>query len=349
MAWRPGLIACIALALLAHALALGWLARHLADGPPLMPMVAPLYTRQITATTAPAPPRATPPVRRGKGSTVNAAAPVQPGTSTPPAATPTVVTTEADNMLPQDTPATPVTSAETPPVAPPTASPSPTPAPEPTSAPASVRWPPDTRLSYRLTGWFRGELTGDARVQWQQQGTRYQVRVDIDIGLLASLTLTSQGELGAEGLRPQAYEEIRRGKRRGVVLGTPEVTLADGRQVPRPDGLQDTASQFVDLSYRFAAGLAPLEVGQAVSFWMARPGALDLWTYDVIQRETLQTPRLGAVEAFHLKPRPIANPRGNITAEMWFAPSLQYLPVRIRINQGPEIWLDLLVDTIEQK
>jgi hypothetical protein len=63
----------------------------------------------------------------------------------------------------------------------------------------------------------------------------------------------------------------------------------------------------------------------------------------------LDTTRLGAVEAFHLKPRPIANPRGNITAEMWFAPSLQYLPVRIRVNMGETAYVDLMVDQIEQR
>jgi hypothetical protein len=55
------------------------------------------------------------------------------------------------------------------------------------------------------------------------------------------------------------------------------------------------------------------------------------------------------VQAFHLKPRPIANPRGNITAEMWFAPSLQYLPVRIRVNMGDDVNIDLIVDKIEQR
>ena len=92
-----------------------------------------------------------------------------------------------------------------------------------------------------------------------------------------------------------------------------------------------------------------MEVGRSVSFWMARPGAVDLWTYDVVARETLQLPELGAIEAFHLKPRPIANPRGNITAEMWFAPSLQYLPVRIRVKMGDEAHLDLMVLKIEQR
>jgi len=48
------------------------------------------------------------------------------------------------------------------------------------------------------------------------------------------------------------------------------------------------------------------------------------------------------------KPRPLANPRGNITAEMWFAPSLQYLPVRIRVATG-DAHVDLFVEKIEQR
>ena len=135
------------------------------------------------------------------------------------------------------------------------------------------------------------------------------------------LVLTSQGEVAAQGLLPRAYEELRRSGPRGVRLGDDTITLTDGRGVPRPPGVQDTASQFVELSHRFATGQDALEVGRSVSFWMARPGGVDLWTYDIVDREMLQTPQLGAVDAFHLKPRPIANPRGNITAEMWFAPT----------------------------
>jgi hypothetical protein len=76
---------------------------------------------------------------------------------------------------------------------------------------------------------------------------------------------------------------------------------------------------------------------------------VDYWTYDIVERVVLQTPQLGAVEAFHLKPRPIANPRGNVTAEMWFAPSLQFLPVRIKVNMGEQNHVDLLVEKIEQQ
>jgi hypothetical protein len=162
------------------------------------------------------------------------------------------------------------------------------------------------------------------------------------------MVMTSQGVVTEQGLAPSAYEEARAGKRRTTLLQDDKVILSDGSQVPRPDGVQDTASQFVELSHRFASGQLPLEVGRSVGFWMARPGGVDFWVYDVVDKEVLQTPQFGPVEAFHLKPRPVAAARGSVTAEMWFAPSLQYLPVRIRVTTG-DAWLDLLVEKIEQR
>jgi hypothetical protein len=234
---------------------------------------------------------------------------------------------------------------------------------QPASAPASAasavpaatasasldHWPTDTRLTYQLSGQFRGPLYGDAHVQWQREGARYQVRLDVRIQVFGTQILTSQGEVTPEGLVPRAYEELRPGKRRFAQLGDDVILLENGRTLPRPPGVQDTASQFVELSQRFATGKELLEVGRSVSVWLARPGGVDQWTYDIVDRAQLRTPQMGEVETFHLKPRPIANPRGNYTAEIWIAPSLQYLPVRIRISMGSEAWLDLVVDRIDQR
>ncbi len=90
-------------------------------------------------------------------------------------------------------------------------------------------------------------------------------------------------------------------------------------------------------------------MGKAVPVWLARPGGVDEWTYDVVELENLRSEHLGMVPAYHLKPRPLAKPRGPVTAEIWFAPSLQYLPVRIRLTVGTEAWLDLMVEKIEQQ
>ncbi len=222
------------------------------------------------------------------------------------------------------------------------------------------QWPADTRLSYQVGGYFRGELHGDAQVQWTrppapdaQLNDRYQVRIDISLGL-AKAQLTSQGRVRATGLQPQAYEEqLPARSPRSVKLDARDVLLTDGRRIPRPaDDLsvvQDTASQFVDLGYRFSTGRTVLKEGEFITVWLARPGGLDKWVYDIGPAETIYLPLMGAVQAHHLKPRPLAVARGTITAEMWIAPSLQHLPVRIKITLNKEAHLDLLVQKIEQR
>lgn len=346
MAGRAALIASALLVVGGHALVLDWLADHWRAQPPMRLMADPMFTRLIAPAPPPAARKATPPAVPA-APVLRAATPL--AASLPGAARPTVALPEPAQAeaapTPQMTPPEPA-PVEAATVA--ASAPTPGQMPAPPADPLAG-WPVDTRLSYVLTGWFRGELQGDARVQWQRQADRYQVRVEIDINTFISLTMTSQGQVTPQGLRPSAYEESRRGRTRAMRMDDTDVTLEGGRRLPRPEGLQDTASQFVDLAYRFANQLQPLQTGTQVSFWMARPGAVDLWTYDVVEDVVLQTPKLGAVQAFHLKPRPIANPRGNITAEMWFAPGLQYLPVRIRINQGSDVHLDLLVEKIEQR
>lgn len=357
-----GLLLIVAVVLLLHAIALEWFARHRLQASVLQPMAAPMFTRLLQPEKPPPTPVFKPKVAsvraRRAHSAIDLVAKSTPATTatTTEAATETLAT--ATPVQPEQAASAPApfeigpaastqsdgTATSTLATAPasPDASTATTPTPD--------SWPADTRLNYALSGRFRsGDLYGDARVQWQRTGERYQVRIDIDLSPWVHQVLTSQGAVTPGGLQPEAYEESRRGKNRGVRLEAENIRLDNGRNVARPLGVQDTASQFVELSHRFSTGQDRLEVGQAVSFWMARPGAVDLWTYDVVEREVLRTRKLGEIEAFHLRPRPIANPRGNITAEMWFAPSLQYLPVRIQVKMGDEAMVDLVVDTVEQR
>lgn len=368
----PGrrLLVLLVLVLLAHALVLDWLARQLEPASILRSMPAPMLTRLLQPEAPVAPPPPPGPVARK---------PSRPAVTSiarkPAAPRPRPAASSAEAVAAAAEPEPPPPVAEAPATEPALAPvPAPPPADVATSAPATTEtvaapsqaaasapagpsegrnldgWPVDTRLNYRLGGLFRhGELHGSARVQWQRLDQRYQARVDIDVTLLVSLAMTSQGEVTPQGLKPEAYEELRRSGPRSARIGEDTIVLSDGRKVPKPQGVQDTASQFVELSHRFSSGREPLEVGRSVSFWMARPGGVDLWTYDIVGRDMLRTPAFGDVEAFHLKPRSILNPRGNITAEMWFAPSLQYLPVRIRVSMGDETYVDLMVDKIEQR
>lgn len=336
-------IAVLAVLMLAgHLAAADWLAPLLRGGPGLEPMPEALYTRMLAAQTPPPP------------AVSEAKRPVQRSQTHSPA-----IETVAKSVAEADTQT--AASVEPAPAAPPAAE-SPqvaqapaVPAPEAAAAPASAgsaaatdAWPPNTRMSYFLGGRFRGDITGSAQVEWRNEGGRYQASVLLDVGI-ASMAMTSQGEITARQLVPRIYEERRPGGRiRTVRMDDGTVQLNNGRGIARPEGLQDTASQFVELAQRFATGRTPLEAGRTVDLWLARPGGVDAWTYDVVGKEAVATQQFGTLEAFHLKPRPLANPRGNITAEMWFAPSLQYLPVRIRIAMGEEGFVDLLVQKIER-
>jgi len=218
---------------------------------------------------------------------------------------------------------------------------------------AAFEWPPSTRLTYSLAGNYRGEVQGSALVQWVREGSRYQVHLDVFIGPsfapLVSRRMTSDGELGPTGLVPQRYEETTKvafqSPRRATVQFAPGVaTLSNGSMREVPAAVQDTASQFVQLTWLFTTQPALLEVGRTVELPLALPRRTDSWYYEVIAKERLATPA-GDVEAFHLKPRRAEKrPRGELSAEVWFAPTLQYLPVRIRIQQDADTFVDLTMD-----
>ncbi len=221
------------------------------------------------------------------------------------------------------------------------------------SAAAPFEWPPSTRLTYTLLGNYRGEVHGNARVQWVRQGARYQVHLDVAVGPsfapLMSRNMTSDGELGDAGLVPRRYDEATKlpfqSPRRVTMQFTPEtVTLANGSTREALPGVQDPASQFVHMTWLFTTRPQLLRVGNSVELPLALPRRMDRWVYEVVGQERLNTP-VGALDTFHLKPRRAeSRPRGELSAEVWFAPTLQYLPVRIRIQQDAETFVDLVMD-----
>ncbi len=212
-------------------------------------------------------------------------------------------------------------------------------------------WPASTRLSYVLHGYYRGEMHGWAQVEWLREGERYQVHLDVTVGLpfapLFTRRMSSDGRIVPGGLAPRRYdEETRRAfaapRRATLRFADDGIVLAAGRRVPALPGVQDTASQFVQLVWLFSTEPQRLQAGQQVEMPLALPREVGLWIYDVLGAETVHAP-FGAVEAWHLKPRRPARP-GTLAVETWIAPSLQYLPVRIRIHQDAQTWIDLMIE-----
>jgi hypothetical protein len=227
----------------------------------------------------------------------------------------------------------------------------------PAAAPQAFEWPPSTRLTYILTGNYRGPVHGQASVEWLRSGSRYQVHMDLSVGPsfapLMSRRVSSEGEITPEGLQPRRYDEetkvaLRDPRRLSVFLDPDLVRLANGRELPRPVGVQDSASQFVQLTWIFSTQPQRLQPGQSVELPLALPRLLESWIYDVLEPETLETPA-GPVETMHVKPRRGSRAGAELTAEVWVAPSLQYLPVRIVIRQDAETHIDLQIDRLPEQ
>ncbi len=211
-------------------------------------------------------------------------------------------------------------------------------------------WPTDTRLNYRVGGYFNGDLTGSATVLWLRQGEKYQVVMDIGLGIVG-VKMTSEGRVKADTLWPERYEETLP-KKRSLKLSDEFITLDDGSSIARPAGVQDTVSQFVELTQRFVSGRASLEAGSLIQIPLARPGGFNDWTYDVLPYPKLPTRISGdyaEIDAYHLKPRPVPNARGPITMDFWLAPSLQFFPVKVKITLSPQAFVELDLIKIEQR
>ncbi len=226
-----------------------------------------------------------------------------------------------------------------------------------TASAVGPEWPPSTRLRYRLTGNYRGPVEGQATVEWLRQGAHYQVFMDLEIGPffapLMARHVSSDGEITAQGLRPARYDEETRvlfaqPRRVSVQLGNDEVSFGGGLPVPRPAGVQDSASQFVQLTWLFTVQPALLQPGRLISFPLALHRSVEPWTYRVMAPETLDTPA-GAVATMHLMPTREPEPGRTLTAEVWIAPTLQYLPVRILIHQDAQTFIDLAIDRLPQQ
>ena len=359
---RAGWWLLLASVVLGHAAATLWLQQNLVDwGDGNTPMPQRIEVAFVQALAPAAPPPPPPAAARTRTKLAKARAPA------PAASAPQLAAAPAEPMpetRPEPSPeaAPPIevqAVAELPP-------PLPAPASDPAviaaagaataaSAPAvaAFEWPPSTRLTYSLTGNYRGEVHGNARVQWVRQGSRYQVHLDVAIGPsfapLISRRMTSDGELGEQGLVPRRYDEATRlpfqQARRATLKFTPEqVTLANGTQHEALAGVQDAASQFVQMTWMFTTRPELLRAGNTVTMPLALPRRMGRWVYDVLGEERLSTP-IGELDTYHLKPRLGERRPGNeLSAEVWFAPNLQYLPVRIRIQQDAETFLDLIVD-----
>ncbi|MEO8279014.1 MAG: DUF3108 domain-containing protein [Ideonella sp.] len=231
-------------------------------------------------------------------------------------------------------------------------------------------WPASTRLRYVLSGNYRGEVSGWAQVEWVNAAPRYQVNLDVTIGLpfapLYTREMRSDGRLDRGGLHPRHFQQesklaFQPMRRVGIAIDRQTITDDDGRPLPtsfasaqalrstdQQSTLQDSASQFVQMTYLFTTQPQLLTPGTRIGFPLVLPSGVRDWVYEVGQKETVYT-RFGPIDAFHVKSAAgLARGSDQLLAEAWFAPRLAYLPVRLRIEQHAALYLDMILERIPE-
>jgi hypothetical protein len=371
---RPGFAALVLVVTIAHL----WLSDDLMEdrlgfgaSTDTVRRIEVAYVRELAI--APPPEPAAAPKPQARTSRAVAARPARPASAPasaprPPPAEPepAVAKTEPPPIEAAPDPEPPIVAAAPAEPAPAASAPAASAVPEPASPPLpaaavaeapAFEWPPSTRLTYILAGNYRGEVQGQATVEWIRVGQRYQVHLEALVGPSFAPVLvrraSSDGELGERGLSPRRFEGEQRvafrSRRWSMTFEPDRVVLPGGQETPTMPGVQDEASLFVQLTWIFTTQPHMLQVGKTIEVPLALPRRVETWQYDVVGTEALQM-SFATVPTMHVKPRRAGRPpRGDLSAEMWFAPSLQYLPVRILIQQDAQTFVDLMLERPPQQ
>ena len=201
-------------------------------------------------------------------------------------------------------------------------------------APLRLAYPEPARLKYEVRAEVKGiSLSLNGELLWQHDGKTYNSRLEFSHFLLGSRMQTSKGALGPQGLEPLRFgDKVRSEVAAHFDRSANKVTFsANTPDVPLTPGMQDQLSAVLQLSAMFGGEPQRYPAGTQIPFEAIGPRSVESWTMVVGGTEKLTLPG-GEVSAIKLS-RGAAGPHSN-RAEIWLAPSMGYLPVRIRLTEA---------------
>jgi hypothetical protein len=199
----------------------------------------------------------------------------------------------------------------------------------------ATRLPPAATLRYTLQ---RDGASGQAELRWRPTGVRYTLTLDSAGSGLPRLGSASEGGLDATGNAPERYTESRRGRDQRAVnfqAGSGRITYSQPsvQHVWLP-GAQDRLSWMLQLPAVLEAGPSLRETGSELHLYVAGTrGDAEVWTFDVLGSETLETPAGAVPGALHLRRSP-RRPY-DVQVDAWLDPARHHLPVRLLLLLRP--------------
>ena len=215
-------------------------------------------------------------------------------------------------------------------------------------APAPQHIPGSVRLAFAATGQqgtspmqgVFGNLT------WLQDGQQYDAQLSLTFLFRTIRSQHSNGVIGAAGIEPARFSDKRRNevashfmREQGTV-----VFSNNAPSVPLLPGAQDRLSVIMQLGALMAGDPARYPPGAAFAIQTVGPRDADIWIFKVEEDEKL------SLQAGEFNARKLTrNPRKPFDdkVELWLAPELGYLPVRIKQTQSNGDFADLQLRSVE--
>jgi hypothetical protein len=195
-------------------------------------------------------------------------------------------------------------------------------------------------LHYELQVRSRGlTVEGSARLDWQQDGQRYDARLELAAPGLRPRVQQSSGAIDAGGLSPERFSDRSRSEQATHFdRGTGRVVFSNNQ--PQADwiaGMQDRLSVLLQLAMLAAAQPGRWRPGTQVVIPTATTREADEWIFRVLAEEALVLPG-GTLSALKLERLP--RREFDQKVELWLAPGLAYAPVRLRLTNPDGGWVD---------
>lgn len=223
-------------------------------------------------------------------------------------------------------------------------------APEPPPGPPAPRYSAPDAVTLHYASFVNGVQNPEGTIRWEQDGKHYRLAVETRV-LWFRFAFQSTGDIGDRGLSPTRYEEARRSKvevARFDHAANTVVFETRGGQVPMPVNFQDRFSVFLQIvgwvrgdPQRYATP------GVTESFNVADTQEVEAMQVQYVGEEDIDI-GTGMVRTRHFVrlPRRADDKR---RVEIWLAPSLNWMPARLRQTEPDGTQIDLVYRSSERR
>jgi len=215
----------------------------------------------------------------------------------------------------------------------------------PGAVPEPKTLPPRIDLAYKVFWGTRGFLIGDAVYRFEHKGQRYRIATIGEARGLAALVVRGQGKIESrglitnEGLQPLLMRVERGGPDRVETAvfdwESGIVTMHDNKTAPLD------LPTFDPLALMWQYYFTPPTTSE-VTVTIATPRRLTRYTITREGTETIEWPH-GPIDAERWHRR---SEDGKTDSYIWLAPSLRYIPVKIRVSNTERGTIEVVLDSI---